>query len=61
MDLLAMADPGGLTADALTGLVYGIIKILAYGALGVVLAGVVATCVCDLFECRKLRRRLRSV
>lgn len=55
MDLLRMADPSIVPADALTGLAFGIIKVLAYGALGVVVFGVVATCLCDLFECRKWR------
>ena len=43
-------------ADLLTGLVYGIIKILAYGAAGVVLVGVIMTGMCNLFECKKWRR-----
>lgn len=55
MDLMRMADPGLMPTDTLTGLAFGIIKILAYGALGVVVFGVVATCLCDLFECRKWR------
>lgn len=49
-----MNFPGA--ADLLTGFVYGIIKILAYGAMGVVAAGIVMTCWCDLFECKKWRR-----
>ena len=56
MDLLSMADPGFVPSDALTGIAYGIIKILAFGALAVVAAGIVMTCLCDLFECRKLRQ-----
>jgi hypothetical protein len=56
MDFLGMADPGILPTEALTGLAYGIIKILAYGAMGVVFAGIVVTCWCDLFECKKWRR-----
>jgi len=56
MDLLAMADPGFVSADALTGLTLGIIKVLGYGALGIVLVGFVASCLCDLLECRRLRR-----
>ena len=56
MDFLGMVDPGVLPADALTGLVYGIIKILAYGAMGVVFVGIAMTCWCCLFECRKWRR-----
>jgi hypothetical protein len=56
MDFLVMADPGVLPTDALTGLVYAIIKILAYSAIGVVFFGIIMTCLCDLFGCRKLRR-----
>ena len=56
MDLLRMADPGVVPADMLTGIAYGIIKILAYGAIAVAAAGIVITCLCDLFECRILRR-----
>ena len=56
MDFLVMADPGVLPTDALTGLVYGIIKILAYSAIGVVLVGIVTTCWCCFFECKKWRR-----
>ncbi len=52
MDLLRMADPGIVPSDALTGIAYGIIKVLAYGAMAVVAAGIVMTCLCDLFECR---------
>jgi hypothetical protein len=56
MDFLAMSDPGVVPSDALTGLAFGIIKILAYGAMAVVAAGIVMTGLCDLFECRTLRR-----
>jgi hypothetical protein len=56
MNFLEMASQGVLPTDALTGLAYGIIKILAYSAMGVVFAGIVMTCWCDLFECRKWRR-----
>jgi len=56
MELLGLADPGFVSADAVTGFAFGIIKILAYGAMAVVAAGIVMTCLCDLFECRKLRR-----
>jgi len=45
-----------LGVDALTGLAFGIIKILACGAMGVVFVGIVMTCLCELFECRKWRR-----
>ena len=54
MDLLRMVDPGVVAGDALTGLAFGIIRIVALGALGIVLAGLVMTCLCDIFECRKL-------
>jgi hypothetical protein len=56
MDLLVLADPGFISADAVTGFAFGIIKILAYGAMGVVAAGIVMTCLCDLFECRRRRQ-----
>jgi hypothetical protein len=56
MGILGMADPSLFSADALTGLVYAIIKILAYGAIGIVFAGIVLTCWCDLFESKKWRR-----
>ena len=36
--------------------VYGIIKILALGAVGVVVVGAVVSCVCDIFECREWKR-----
>jgi len=55
MDLLGMVDPGVVAGGALTGLAFAIIKILAYGALGVVVFGIVATCLCDILECRKWR------
>jgi hypothetical protein len=42
--------------DMLTGFVYAIIKILAYGAAGVVLVGIVTTCWCCFFECKRWRR-----
>ncbi len=45
-----------LGVDALRGLAFGIIKILAYGAMGVIFVGIVMTCLCDLFECKKWRR-----
>jgi len=53
MDLLGMADPSALPTDALTGLVFGILKILAYGALGVVFVGLAMTSFCCLFEGKK--------
>ena len=56
MDLLGVADPGVLPAETWTGLAFGIIKILAYGAMGVVFIGIVMTCLCELFECKKWRR-----
>jgi hypothetical protein len=56
MDFLGIADPGLVPSDALTGIAYGIIKILAYGAMAVVFAGLIMTCLCDLFECRKSRQ-----
>lgn len=56
MDLLGTVDPGVVSADALTGLTLGIIKVLGYGALGIVLVGFLASCLCDLLECRRMRR-----
>ena len=56
MDFLRAADPGVFPADGLTGFVFTILKILAYGAIGVVLVGIATTCWCCIFECRKLRR-----
>lgn len=43
-------------ADLLTGFAYGIIKLVAYGATGVVLVGIITTGLCDLFECKNWRR-----
>jgi hypothetical protein len=56
MDLLETADPGAVTGDALTGLVFGILRILAFSGVAIVVAGIVMTCLCDIFECRKLRQ-----
>ena len=56
MDLLGTADPGLLPADALTGFAFGMIKILGYGALGLVIFGLFLSALCALFECRKWRR-----
>lgn len=56
MDPLLLAYPGVVPADALTAIAYGIIKILAYGAMAVVFSGVLIVCLCDLFECRKWRQ-----
>ena len=56
MDLLGTIDPGVVSADALTGLALGIIKVLGLGALGLALVGFLASCLCNLLECRKLRR-----
>lgn len=56
MDLLGTVDPGVMSADALTGLTLGIIKVLGIGALGFALVGFLASCLCNLLECRKLRR-----
>lgn len=57
MDLLRMADPSLVLADALTGLANAIIRILAFGAMGIVVVGFVMACLCDVVECHKLRRR----
>ncbi len=55
MDILTAAELEIAPADLLTGLVYVVIKFLAYGAVGIALIGVVTTCWCCLFDCRKLR------
>ncbi|MFO7733184.1 MAG: hypothetical protein R6X21_05990 [Candidatus Aminicenantes bacterium] len=55
MDILTAVEPGVAPADLLIGLVYVILKILAYGAIGIALVGVVTTCWCCLFECRRCR------
>lgn len=56
MEFLGEAVPGLMTGDLLTGLAYGILKIVALIAAGLVIAGMIASCLCDLFECRKWRR-----
>jgi hypothetical protein len=56
MDLVGTTDPGAVAGDPLTGLVFGILRILAFSGMGIVLAGIVMTCLCDIFECRRLRR-----
>ena len=56
MGFLGMADPGVVPADALTGFAFGVIRILGYGALGIVAFGLLMSALCDLSECRKLRR-----
>jgi len=56
MDLLGVTDPGVFPTDALTGLAYGVIKLIAYGAIGFVLVGAVTTCWCCFFECKRWRR-----
>ena len=50
------AVPGLAPGDLLTGLVYGILKILAWCAMGIIVAGMVTSFFCDLFECRTWRR-----
>jgi hypothetical protein len=57
MNLLGMADPAVISTDGLTELAFGIIRILAYGALGVAVAGIVIMLLCDVFECGKTERR----
>ena len=56
MDLLGMGGPGFVPAEVATGLAFSIIKILGYGALGIVAFGLFLSGLCDLFECRKWRR-----
>ncbi len=61
MDFLGAADPMVAPADALTGLIFTILRILAYGAAGVVVVGAVTTCWCCIFECRKWKsQKLRT-
>ncbi|MGB8959724.1 MAG: hypothetical protein WCC00_12015 [Candidatus Aminicenantales bacterium] len=55
MDFLGIADPGVVAADAMTGLTFGIIRILGFGALGIVVFGFLLSGLCDLFECGKWR------
>ena len=54
--MLGITDPGFVSADAVTGFAFGIIKILGYGALGIVAFGLILSALCDFFECRKWRR-----
>ena len=56
MDLMGITDPGLVPADAMAGLAFGMIKILGYGALGLVVFGLFMSALCALFECRKWRR-----
>jgi hypothetical protein len=56
MDLQGMADPAALTGDGLTGLVFGIIRIIAFGGLGFVLFGLVLALLCDLCEGHRLKQ-----
>jgi len=55
MDFLGIADPAVVSSEAMTGLAFGIIKIVSLGAIGVVAFGVFMSLLCDLFECRKWR------
>jgi hypothetical protein len=59
MDLLGMADPGAVTGDVLADLAVGIIRIIAFGGLGLVLFGLVVSFLCDLCECNKLKQSHR--
>ena len=56
MDLLGGVDPVQITTEALAGLAFLVIKIVALGALGLVAIGLFASCLCDVFECRKWRQ-----
>jgi hypothetical protein len=56
MMFLGMVDPGFVSADAVTGVAFGIIKILGYGALGIVVFGFLLSGLCSFFDCRKWRR-----
>ncbi len=50
MSISGLADPGIFPGDGLMSLAMGIIRIVAYGALGAVLVGFVTTCCCCFFE-----------
>ena len=56
MNFLSMAGPGLVAGDVATAAAFGIIRAVAYAAIGAVFIGVVAACLCDLFECRRWRR-----
>jgi hypothetical protein len=56
MDFLVTAVSGTVLNDALTVLAFEIIKLMAFGALGVVAFGFVLSLLCDVCECRKLRQ-----
>ena len=56
MDFLSATDPGEFPANTLTGVVFTILRILAYGAVGVVVVSAVTTCWCCIFECRRWKR-----
>jgi hypothetical protein len=56
MGFLESVEPGLVGADTATGLAFGIIKLLGYGAMGIVVVGALLSALCDLFECRKWRR-----
>ena len=56
MVFLGMVDPGFVSADALTGFAFGMIRILGYGALGIVAFGLLLSGLCDILECRKRHR-----
>jgi hypothetical protein len=56
MDLIGLTDPGLVPADAVTEFAFGTIRILGYGALGIVVFGLILSALCDLFECRKWRQ-----
>jgi len=56
MGVLGMADPGALSADALTSFGFGIIRIVALGVLGIVAFGLVLAGLCNFFECRQWRQ-----
>lgn len=56
MEFLGTAVLGIVPSSLLTGFVYGILKLLALSALGIVAAGMATSCLFDLFECRRWRR-----
>ncbi len=56
MNFLSMAGPGLVASDVAAVSAFGIIRAVAFAALGAVLIGAVAACLCDFFECRRWRR-----
>ncbi len=56
MSFLGVGASAPPASDALAGLFAVISRILAYGAVGIVVLGILVTGLCDLFENKKWRR-----